>query len=250
MRLSIVQPFLADAEIRSSRAWNAACVVGFLMAAMSGSCAAFYFGEDVSQWLQAKRGVCFTPSCLRLATRIVNTVDMGTDPCDDFYLFSCGAYNLTGTTQPIGDSPDQILGRVRTLLTHWALEYKAPTQLQVSASLYQRCVSVTKDEIKGVGQLLRFMREHDIDVHKHEPGVDPLDVVLKLVVRYGINTLFELGVENRLLIVRRRRDLAEWAQRRMTLIKNHSYEEYLGSTFTLLGITTRAKRNLSVCCLP
>ncbi|KAL1414404.1 hypothetical protein MTO96_007547 [Rhipicephalus appendiculatus] len=235
-----VQPYLLATEIRSSSTWNGVCVVCFLMAAVSGSCAAFYFGEDVSQWLQAKRGVCFTPSCLRLADQIVTTVDMGTDPCDDFYLFSCGAYNLTGTAQPFGDSPDQILGRVRTLLTHWALEYKAPTKLQVSASLYQRCVAVAKDEIKGVRHLLHFMRKHHIDIYKHETSADPLDVVLKLVVRYGIGTLFELGVENRLLVVRRRRDLAEWAQRRLVLIKNHTYDEYLASTFTLLGITTRA----------
>ncbi|KAH7971917.1 hypothetical protein HPB52_003857 [Rhipicephalus sanguineus] len=241
-----VQAHQAATEIRYSSALNAACVVGFLMAAVSGSCAAFYFGEDVSQWLQAERGVCFTPSCLRLADQIATTVDMGTDPCDDFYLFSCGAYNITGTAQPFGDSPDQILGRVRMLLKHWALEYKAPSQLQVSASLYQACVAVAKDEIKGVRHLLHFMRKHNIDVYKHEPSADPLDVILKLVVRYDIRTLFELVVENRLLVVRRRRDLAEWAQRRLVLIKNHTYDEYLGSTFTLLGITTRAVNTFMV----
>ncbi|KAH6925947.1 hypothetical protein HPB50_012398 [Hyalomma asiaticum] len=230
----------AATEIPPSCVWNVTCVVCFLMAAVSGSCAAFYFGEDVSQWLQAQRGVCFTPSCLRLADQIVATVDMGTDPCDDFYLFSCGAYNLTGTARPPGDSPDQVLGRVRTLLTHWALEYKAPTQLQVSASLYQGCVAVARDQIKGVRYLVNFMRKHHIDIFKHEPNADPLDVVLKLVVRYDISTLFELGTENRLLVVRRRRDLARWMGRRLVLIKNHAYDVYLGSTFALLGSTIRS----------
>ncbi|XP_070378356.1 neprilysin-1-like isoform X2 [Dermacentor albipictus] len=226
-------------EIRTSCVWNATCVLCFLMAAASGSCAAFYFGEDVSRWLQAKRGVCFTSSCLRLADQIVGTVDMGTDPCDDFYLFSCGAYNHTGTSLPTGHPPDQLLRRVRTLMKHWALEYRTPTQLQVSASLYQGCVAVARDQVRGVRHLLHFMRKHRIDVFKHEPSADPLDVILKLAVRYDIKTLFELAVENRLLVVRRRRDLADWAVRRLALIKNHTYDEYLGSTFALLGITTR-----------
>lgn len=36
--------------------------------------------------------VCWSPDCLRAASRILDRMDRTVSPCDDFYQFTCGNY--------------------------------------------------------------------------------------------------------------------------------------------------------------
>lgn len=35
---------------------------------------------------------CVTPSCVTVAAAIINAMDTTTDPCEDFYTYSCGGW--------------------------------------------------------------------------------------------------------------------------------------------------------------
>lgn len=52
------------------------------------------FGNDsikknTSSFLEVK---CMTPACLQAAARILHRIDPDQDPCEDFYLTSCGSF--------------------------------------------------------------------------------------------------------------------------------------------------------------
>ena len=46
--------------------------------------------------LQGRR-VCTTPACIKAASRLLSRLDPKTDPCQDFYQFSCGSFLETGS---------------------------------------------------------------------------------------------------------------------------------------------------------
>lgn len=38
------------------------------------------------------RSTCLTEACIRVAGKILETLDRGVSPCEDFYQFSCGGW--------------------------------------------------------------------------------------------------------------------------------------------------------------
>ncbi|KAH6926216.1 hypothetical protein HPB50_015854 [Hyalomma asiaticum] len=222
------------------------------MVAVTGSCAAFYFGVDVSKWLSPTR-VCVTRGCVQLANRLAASIDAAVNPCDDFYRFACGGIagtvaNSTSSashsvsTFAAGGHQDDVLSRVHTILANWALEDTIQTPLQTSASLYQGCVGVFSGQKKGVRLLLRFLQKCRLNFAKEEDlDTDPLDSALNLDMRYNVKTVFDVAAEGIHLLVRRRRALETWSSQRQALIKKHTYSDYLENTFALLGFPTRMR---------
>ncbi|CAG2117658.1 unnamed protein product, partial [Medioppia subpectinata] len=41
---------------------------------------------------QNKSQYCLTPSCITVASAIINAIDLKADPCDDFYQYACGGW--------------------------------------------------------------------------------------------------------------------------------------------------------------
>lgn len=237
--------------IRPSCAWNTTYVTCFLMVAVTGSCAAFYFGVGVSKWLSPTR-VCVTPGCLQLADRLAASIDAAVNPCDDFYRFACGGIvgataNSTSSTlhsapNSAGDLQDDVLSRVHTIMANWALEDKIQTPLQASSSLYQGCIAVVGGRKKGVRRLVRFLQKCRLNYAKADDlDTEPLDSALNLDVRYNVKTLFDVAAEGNQLLVRRRRALDIWSSQRQALVKKHTYSDYLENTFALLGFPTRMR---------
>ncbi|KAL1477607.1 hypothetical protein MTO96_035601, partial [Rhipicephalus appendiculatus] len=237
--------------IRPSCAWNTTYATCFLMVAVTGSCAAFYFGVDVSKWLSPTR-VCVSPGCVQLADRLAASIDAAVNPCDDFYRFACGGIvglvaNSTSSVShsaptPVGDHQDAVLSRVHTVLANWAVEDKIQTPLQTSAFLYQGCNAVVGARKKGVRRLVRFLQQCHLNFAKQEDlDTDPLDLTLNLDVRYNVKTLFDVAAEGLQLLVRPRRALETWSSQRQAYIRKHTYSDYLENTFTLLGFPTRMR---------
>ncbi|XP_070377582.1 membrane metallo-endopeptidase-like 1 isoform X2 [Dermacentor albipictus] len=221
------------------------------MVAVTGSCAAFYFGVDLSKWLSPTR-VCVTPGCLQLADRLTASIDAAVNPCDDFYRFACGGIigaaanstssKLHSTSNSGADFQGGMLSRVHAILTNWALEDKIQTPLQASASLYQGCIAVVSGQKKGVRRLVRFLQKCRLNFAKAEDlDTEPLDSALNLDVRYNVKTLFDVAAEGNQLLVRPRRSLDIWSSQRQALVKKHTYSDYLENTFALLGFPTRMK---------
>lgn len=72
---------------------------------------------------------CLTEACIRVAGKILETLDRGVSPCEDFYQFSCGGW-IRRNPLPVGRSRwntfnslwDQNQAILKHLLGEWACQ--------------------------------------------------------------------------------------------------------------------------------
>lgn len=41
---------------------------------------------------ETKHKLCTTPTCIKIAANMLDSIDFSTDPCDDFFSFTCGKW--------------------------------------------------------------------------------------------------------------------------------------------------------------
>lgn len=48
--------------------------------------------KDFTKSSKNDEEVCLTPGCVHAASKMLEQMDMGVEPCDDFYSFACGQF--------------------------------------------------------------------------------------------------------------------------------------------------------------
>ncbi|XP_074654372.1 endothelin-converting enzyme homolog isoform X2 [Tubulanus polymorphus] len=51
--------------------------------------------KEVHKIIDKTKDYCVSPTCITVASRIINAMDRGVNPCDDFYTYACGGWIKT-----------------------------------------------------------------------------------------------------------------------------------------------------------
>ncbi|XP_074596112.1 neprilysin-2-like [Brevipalpus obovatus] len=112
---------------------------------------------------------CLTPGCIEAASRIIQSLDTSVDPCENFYLFSCGGW-INRTILPHGRKrigtlnliQEMVNNKLRVNLNHLmenirkldrnSFEYKL-------VNLHRTCLNVAAIEARGNQPLLKILTD-------------------------------------------------------------------------------------------
>ncbi|KAG8222297.1 hypothetical protein J437_LFUL001839 [Ladona fulva] len=104
--------------------------------------------------------ICTTNECIETAANFIGSIDFDTDPCEDFYQFSCGKWAENHPIQDFAVSTDWFFERKLHLgqRIHDVLErnYTKPLPDPViqARKLYQSCLNTDEIDVAGLQPLL------------------------------------------------------------------------------------------------
>lgn len=110
--------------------------------------------------------VCMSPGCVRAAAQILNNMDNGTRPCDDFYQFACGRWIQT---QVIPDEKTSLSVfsqntadlnlKLRALIERAPRPNEDPPIVGQMRNMYASCMNLSDIEARGDEPLLEVLRD-------------------------------------------------------------------------------------------
>ncbi|XP_057331668.1 neprilysin-2-like isoform X2 [Microplitis mediator] len=109
--------------------------------------------------------ICYSPSCVHTASKILKNMDSSVDPCDDFYRFACGGF-LKSTIIPddkvsvntFSIISDQVLEQLRMSIEDPRL-IDMPYPFRLVKTLYKSCMNKTVIEEQGLTPLLSIVKK-------------------------------------------------------------------------------------------
>ncbi|XP_042856655.1 neprilysin-1-like isoform X2 [Penaeus japonicus] len=120
-------------------------------------------GEEVPQSLESPHSkevlVCETPECAVAASQISESLDLSTNPCEDFFQFACGGWidkhpipdeGATGTFYEAGD----VLGKRLHLIVETPVSPGEPEPLHMVNRFYSSCMDTDTMDSLGLAPLV------------------------------------------------------------------------------------------------
>ncbi|KAK6188536.1 hypothetical protein SNE40_004694 [Patella caerulea] len=186
------------------------CIIFLACAAITGLVIAFVLNTkpqststSPSSASSASDGVCLTPDCIRVATRIVDAIDSTIKPCDDFYTYACGNWKRKhvipedkssyGSFTLVSEDVQIILKN----LLETPIDPSDLESLQKAKILYASCLNETRLEEYGIQPLLDFLPRVGawpvISSNWSDNGYSLEDLLIKLA-KYNNFPVIDMGV--------------------------------------------------------
>ncbi|XP_053378929.1 neprilysin-like isoform X2 [Mercenaria mercenaria] len=112
-----------------------------------------------------KPEICGTPDCAQATARLLENMDMTVDPCQDFYMYSCGAWKKKNVI-PEYRSGYNVFGVVRDnvqVINKYLLEdtasYPDVPSIQKAKDMYASCIDLDKIENKNSTVAIPLLEE-------------------------------------------------------------------------------------------
>ncbi|XP_053378992.1 neprilysin-like [Mercenaria mercenaria] len=110
--------------------------------------------------------ICSTHDCVHASSRILQNIDKAVDPCEDFYMYSCGGWkkktvipqdrSYYGVSSELTDS---IEVTNKNLLEEDNASYKNISAISKAKDMYASCIDLEKIEQKGSSAAIPLLNE-------------------------------------------------------------------------------------------
>ncbi|XP_037529159.1 neprilysin-11-like [Rhipicephalus sanguineus] len=156
-------------------------------------------GPAAYETVTGTESVCNTNECRSLSERLRLQLKFSVDPCDDFYDFVCGKYwgHVEGAL-----SEAEALIRSATIAAIDATTVPATGQKawHKAAALFKACMTLASLYHSEVGDLTVWLASLGLDLNHLDPSVDPVDMVMRSSLDFGVPAVFDATLSDRLFI--------------------------------------------------
>ncbi|KAH7936140.1 hypothetical protein HPB52_018847 [Rhipicephalus sanguineus] len=141
--------------------------------------------------------VCDSRTCALYGLRLSNSVNESSEPCKDFYEFTCGGWSHanagTSTLTVMTDAVlDQLVSKFRDLSTP---NNRTQTAVKKAAILYETCEAVVRRGRDEMPQLLKILEDFNLRWPRESREPKLLETLIYLAAQKGYNPFFELRYE-------------------------------------------------------
>lgn len=108
--------------------------------------------------------VCDSSACVRTSLELLNYMDIKTDPCEDFYRFSCGNFventhlDNRGSWSVRDIMEDQIQYQIKNMLEE-PLHLQDPSAFNLAKKFYRACMNEGAIEAEGLKRVKDIFKQ-------------------------------------------------------------------------------------------
>ncbi|XP_077520167.1 neprilysin-1-like [Amblyomma americanum] len=185
---------------------------------------------------------CYTAGCRRLAHFLQSYINRSIDPCDDFYGYVCSKSAYTNTFKKVKNTT---MDSLVSLLHTSTVPEQGQSAMQKMVALFRACVSLARENRSEGGDLREFLVSLRLNPTSRgrsagDPREDPLDVMLKLSVEYGLHLFLEFSTTGNATLSRYHKlaiseDYKEWCKKRANLTDTNSLTVYVTEYVSVLA---------------
>jgi len=160
--------------------------------------------DEVESVLATDTNECTSEECIETSKRILNTLDISVNPCDDFFEFSCGGWIAENNEKTDGYSLNNLrIDKIKAdLIELLESDYKVKENLSPNDKEYDEklfnimknnfnaCVNNINKEKNGV--LINFINNLNINETLSKP--DGITYLFAEIHNYGIDMLFRINI--------------------------------------------------------
>ncbi|XP_064472009.1 uncharacterized protein LOC135386172 [Ornithodoros turicata] len=136
--------------------------------------------------------VCFTRGCSMMSHLLQSMLSEHVEPCDDFYEYVCGRYDVPGRGMLKALQVD-----VEKAALEWAEAMVIPktrqTAEQKMVALLRACKATRTKNVNDPTDLLSFMAHQNMSLSGADTS-DPVGRLFGLSLHYGLHVLFETAI--------------------------------------------------------
>ncbi|EEC01221.1 hypothetical protein IscW_ISCW000558 [Ixodes scapularis] len=186
-----------------------------------------------------KTEYCETEDCRIHAAILKRAMDPAVNPCDNFYKFVCGSWKGSQSIVTTSSADDVTL-RVYASVIQTLL--REDTQPNVPKKLFRTCNTPTSSNRKDVESFKEIKK--DIGIlwpEKRQTFVHPLDLLLKLSIRWNFNLLLNVRVipasrrRNRTLLFSEGIIAASFQEPLVNTMSITAFQRYVEEHYKILG---------------